>query len=337
ENPEGEALPANYVFVPLRVAVDYADRVYVIAQNMFQGILVFDPTGEFSGFFGTINVTVTMWQRFWRAIASRAERANSVLFVPTEFTGLDIDPTGFVYASNIDPDGVKAVRRLNPRGEDVAKTGIFANLGGDLNINGNGIYGGASRIVDVTYVGRGIYALLDSQRGRIFAYDREGNLLYIFGGLGTQQGSFRAPSAIESANGTILVLDSVRNEIVVFSPTEYGALINEAVGLRFDGDEALAVEMWRRVLLLNENLEIANAGIGKAYLTAGDNAAALSYLELGMNRTYYSIAWKRFRNDVLKDSLAWILSGIVAIAAIWFIVRKLTKRGKKREDILADG
>jgi tetratricopeptide (TPR) repeat protein len=258
--------------------------------------------------------------------------------VPTEFTGLDIDPTGFVYASNIDPDGVQAVRRLNPRGEDVAKQGIFNNLGGDLNIEGRGIYGGASRIVDVTYVGRGIYALLDSQRGRIFAYDREGNLLYIFGGLGTQQGSFRAPSAIESKNGRILILDSVRNEIVVFEPTEYGGLINDAVGLRFDGDEALAVEMWRRVLLLNENLEIANAGIGKAYLSAGDNETALNYLELGMNRTYYSIAWKRFRNDALKDSLAWILTGVVALVAAWFIIKKIFfgKRGKKREDILVE-
>ena len=39
---------------------------------------------------------------------------------------------------------------------------------------------------------QGIYSILDSVRGRIFTYDHEGNLLYIFGGLGSQEGTSMA-------------------------------------------------------------------------------------------------------------------------------------------------
>ncbi|GHU66656.1 hypothetical protein FACS1894184_05150 [Clostridia bacterium] len=355
ENPVHEALPSGFVFTPLRVAVDYADRVYVIAQNMFQGILVFEPDGEFTGFFGTINVTVTLWQRFWRAIASKEERANTRLFVPTEFTGLDIDPYGFVYASNMDPQGTKAVRRLNPKGEDVAIAGISNNLGGDIAVSISGPYSGVSRMVDVAYQGRGIYSLLDSQRGRIFTYDREGNLLYIFGGLGSQAGTFRSPAAIEYVTGggggggngdgsnsgdgsaRLLALDYVRGDITVFAPTMYGALINEAVGLRFDGDETQAVGKWQEVLRINENLELANAGIGKAYLTSGDNKTAMRYLKLGMNRQYYSIAFRRYRNDLLKANLGWILTAaVVAIGLIVIIRAVYRKRNGNPDGSLSD-
>ncbi|GHV05646.1 hypothetical protein FACS1894217_02880 [Clostridia bacterium] len=326
-DPQSEVLPANFEFSPLKVTVDYADRVYVVASMMFQGIMMFDPDCQFTGFFGTIEVQITAWEKFWRAISTKAERSRQQLFIPTEFTGLDVDPAGFVYASNVDPEGVKAVRRLNPKGEDVLLQGDNANTGGDLRITGNSEYAGTSYIVDVVYRGKGIYSILDSKRGRIFTYDREGNLLYIFGGLGTQAGTFsNSPTAIEHIGDRIMVLDALRNEIITFQETKYGALINDAVALRYDGDETKAVAKWEEVLLLNENLELANVGIGKAYLTSGDNVKAMHYLKLGMNRNYYSIAFKRWRNDILKDNLNWAFTVIVVLIVGYIVWRQVRKR-----------
>ena len=189
ENPTSDVLEDNFVFTPLKVTVDYADRVYCIAKGMFEGIMVFEGEGQFTGFFGTIQVNITAWEKLWRRLSTKAQRAKQLLFIPTEFTGIDIDSDGFVYASNIDSTGVQAVRRLNPKGEDVIKKGENANVGGDLVIaNASSNYGGISTIVDVVYRDKGIYSLLDSKRGRIFTYDHEGNLLYIFGGLGVQAG-----------------------------------------------------------------------------------------------------------------------------------------------------
>jgi hypothetical protein len=330
-DPQSEMLDAGFVFTPLKVAVDYAGRVYVIQRGAFQGIMVFNPDGDFTGFFGTISVQITPWEIFWRTISTTAQRDRGALFISTEFTGIDVDPDGFLYASNIDPEGEQAVRRLNPSGEDVIRLGENENLGGDLVIAGFSLFAGPSEIVDVVYRGKGMYSLLDRKRGRIFTYDREGNLLYIFGGLGNQAGTFRAPVAIEAFGTQIAVLDALRNEIMIFDETLYGQLINQAVGLRFDGDEAQAVEKWRQVLTLNENLEIANVGIGKAYLTAGDNESAMIYLRRGQDRTFYSIAYRRYRNDVLKENLPWILTVVVVLVLAIPITVKVVKRRRGDE------
>jgi tetratricopeptide (TPR) repeat protein len=292
----------------------------------------YDSNGQFTSFYGTIKVEISLWEKIWRKLSTKKERSRQSLFIPTEFTGIDIDEKGFVFASNIDNQGVQAVRRLNPSGEDVIKKGVKKNVGGDLMTGGMYIYSGPSKIVDVAYRDNGIYSILDSRRGRIFTYDSEGNLLYIFGGLGSQAGTFVAPVAIESLQNKILVLDATRAEILVFNATEYGTLINEAVALRFDGDEALAVEKWEKVLKLDENFEIANVGIGKAYLSKGDNEMAMKYLKLGMSREYYSIAYKRYRNEILKDNISYILTGIVIIAAGVMITKKVLRRRKNIQD-----
>jgi len=330
EDPQADVLGEDYVFKPLKISVDYADRIYCIAQNMFQGILVFETDGQFSGFFGTINVTLSLWEKFWKKVATKEERENQTLYIATEFTGIDIDDNGFVYATNIDEAGKQGVRRLNPRGEDVIKKGRNENVGGDLWISAAGNYSGASQITDVVYRGDGIYSLLDRKRGRVFTYDHEGNLLYIFGGIGTQEGTFNVPSAIEQWGDRLLVLDAGRAEIYIFSATEYGSLINEAVGLRFDGDEALAVDLWRRVLELDENNELANSGIGKAYLSAGDNKTAMRYLKLGMNREYYSVAFKRYRSEILKEYLGYGLTAVIAVPVLIWLAGKLREKMQYR-------
>lgn len=326
ENPQSDVLGEGFVFKPLKVSVDYADRIYCIAQNMFQGIMVFETDGSFSGFFGTINVSLSLWEKVWKKLSTKEERKNQTLYIATEFTGIDIDEGGFVYATNIDEAGEQGVRRLNPRGEDVIRKGRNNNVGGDLWVAAAGDYSGPSQINDVVYRGEGIYSLLDRKRGRIFTYDHEGNLLYIFGGLGTQEGTFMTPVAIEQWGNQLLVMDSTRAEIYIFSATEYGRLINEAVALRHSGDEALAVPLWERVLELDENNELANSGIGKAYLSAGDERTAMKYLRLGMNREYYSVAFKRWRGQILKTYMGPVLTAIAVIALAAVIFRKLRER-----------
>ena len=327
QDPKADVLSADFVFKPLKVSVDYADRVYCIAQNMFQGIMVFETDGNFSGFFGTINVSLSLWEKFWKKVATKEERKNQTLYIATEFTGIDIDEGGFVYATNIDEAGEQGVRRLNPRGEDVIRRGRNNNVGGDLWVAAAGDYSGPSQINDVVYRGEGVYSLLDRKRGRIFTYDHEGNLLYIFGGLGTQEGTFMTPVAIEQWDGKLLVMDSTRAEIYIFSATEYGRLINEAVALRHSGDEALAVPLWERVLELDENNELANSGIGKAYLSAGDNVMAMKYLKLGMNREYYSVAFKRWRSEILKVWMGPVLTAVAVLCVAVWILNKLRDAG----------
>ena len=334
QNPQSEVLDEGYIFTPLKVSVDYADRVYCVAKNMFQGIMVFTAEGDFTGFFGTISVKISLWEKFWRKFSTKEERSKQQLFIPTEFTGIDVDDEGFVYASNKDTDGMQAVRRLNPKGQDVIRKGLKENLGGDLVFGTVGNYSGPSQIVDVVYRDHGIYSLLDARRGRVFTYDHEGNLLYIFGGIGTQEGTFRTPAAIEQLGSRLLVLDAQQGNVNIFSETEYGRLINQAVSLRYNGDEALAVPLWSEVLRLDENNELANAGIGKAYLSAGDNEKAMTYLRRGMNRAYYSVAFKRWRNEALRGNISWFLTTLIVLIVLIVVIRRviLPRRAARRKE-----
>ncbi|BCJ94540.1 hypothetical protein acsn021_21090 [Anaerocolumna cellulosilytica] len=330
-NPVSEVLPDNFVFIPMKVTVDYANRVYVIVKNMFQGIMAFDENGSFTGFTGTIKVAISTYDKIWRRLSTKAQRARQVQFIPTEFTGVDMAPDGFVYATNIDTKGVQSVRRLNPKGQDVIKK-KDGSLSGDLWYRLAGDYSGASRIVDIAYRDNGIYSIIDQTRGRIFTYDHEGNILYIFGGRGSQKGTFKNPVAIEAIGDVIMVLDAGRGEIMTFTAAEYGRLINEAVSLRFRGDESAAVEIWKKVLLLDENFELAYVGIGKSYLAAGENKMAMKYLKLGMDRTYYSIAFKRYRDDILKENLGSILTiGTLLFVGTGIILKIKRKGGTEHE------
>ncbi len=337
QDPQSEIIDDDFDFTPLKVAVDYANRVYVVAAGKTEGILVFDDEGNFTSFFGTISVKISVWQRFWRKLSTKEQRSKQVLYIATEFTGLDVDPDGFVYTTNYDEDGEQAVMKLNPKGEDVIRLGEKGVIAGDIDISGTGDYSGASTIVDVVYRGKGIYSILDSKRGRVFTYDSEGNLLYIFGGLGSQAGTFSQPVAIEQLGNKIIVLDAGRNELMVFDPTDYGSLIDEAVGLRYDGDETEAVALWEEVLKLDENFELANDGIGKAYLTSGDNEQAMKYLKLAMDKKYYSVAFRRYRNEWLKAHLNGMLTGLVVIIIAWIVLRQILKQRKKRKVVEGGG
>lgn len=327
QNPTSEVLEEGFVFAPLKVSVDYADRAYVIAKNMFQGIMAFDGNGSFTGFSGTIKVTISTYEKIWRRLSTKEQRKGQLQFIPTEFTGVDMAPDGFVYATNVDTQGQQSVRRLNPKGQDVITKKKNGSLSGDLYSPLGGEYAGSSRIVDVVYRGSGIYSFIDYTRGRIFTYDHEGNLLYIFGGRGSQEGTFKSPAAIEAKDDKILALDAYRGEIMMFIATEYGKLINEAVALRYDGDEASAVKVWQEVLKLDSNFELAYVGIGKSYLASGENKKAMEYLKLGMDREYYSIAFKRYRDDILKQNLGYILTGgLIIVMAL--IIRKVIKKSR---------
>ena len=91
------------------------------------------------------------------------------------------------------------------------------------------------------------------------------------------------------------------------------------------GFESQAVPLWQEVLRLDENNELANSGIGKAYLSAGDNERALTYLRRGMNRAYYSVAFKRWRNEMLAGNISWILTLVVVLVILLMVWKRVLK------------
>lgn len=340
-DPVSDALPEQYIFDPVKIGVDRAGKVYAIAKNMFEGMLNFAEDGRYLGYFGTIKVTVGPADRFWRIFMTKEQRNKARLFIPTEFTGLDIDENGFVYTTDVDYTSTRSIKKFNPGSVDIlrnynitaddAKSGRL-DLIGDYQYADDGIYGGRSSLIDVEYRGRGMYSVLDSKRGRIISYDNEGNILYIFGGMGSQYGMFKKPVALEAFGDQIYVLDGGRGTIEIFRATEYGNLINKAVGLRFDGDEGAAAECWREVLKFDAGCRLAYVGIGKSLLAENKNKEAMFYLKKGMDKINYSVAFKRYRTDVMKRYFPYAAAAILAIAA-GTAVRKLYRKKYNRGEV----
>lgn len=314
-------IPEGFQFVPRKIAVDGTGRVYVIARDVYDGIMVYQSDGKFTGFIGAPRVTPSAADIFWRSIATREQRERSRLFLPTSYENLEVDSRGFIYGC-IRTSSVSGsspyIKRLSPSGEDVIRALGFVRPIGDP-----GRFGLMSvRFVDVLVRENGTYSVLDQTYGRIFTYDENGNLLYVFGGQGPQKGQFRVAVAMVSVGNQILVLDSSLKRITVFEPTEYAKLIHSAIATYKTGRYSESADIWRLVIDRNSNYDLAYSGIGRSLLMQGDFGEAMHYFRLGQDRANYSRAWSEYRRDLVYERFPTILTvSIVLIAAIYLAGR----------------
>lgn len=326
--PESDVIRAGFEYRPIKIAVDRAERVYVIGRGIYDGIIEFDADGQFTGYTGAAKVSFNPIELFWRTIATREQRSRMSLFIPIEFNNLDMDSEGFIYTTNAE-NSTTPIQRLNATGIDIIRREGYHEIIGDIQYPHRGVQSGRTTFIDVATNEYGMYSALDSRRGRVFTYDEDGNLLYIFGKIGNQVGTFETPVSIAMMGEKILVLDKGYNNLVIFKPTTFGENVNKAVMYYNIGDEEKSAEYWEKVLRLDANYEIAYVGIGKSLLAEGKNEEALTYFESGNSKLYYSKAFKRHRQDVLRENFGTIMTTIVLIPIAYFgfnIYRAIRRR-----------
>jgi hypothetical protein len=324
--PKSTLLREGFQYMPIKLAVDKAERIYVISRGSYEGIMEFDTDNVFSGFIGTNRVKFNPVDLFWKRISTKAQREQMQQFIPLEFNNIDIDADGFIYTTTSEESSERPIKRLNLSGVDILRSRGYFPPKGDINTLNVGSSPGSSIIVDIASDVGGMYSALDSKRGHIFTYDKDGNLLYEFGGLGSEQGKFRTPSAIAMLDERMLVLDKDNNRLTVFGPTRYGSEIREAVTSLYNGKTEQSTAAWRKVLQLNANFEVGYIGIGKSLLKKGDNREAVKYFKLGNNREYYSEAFKRYRKDIVFEYFGRIVLAVVLFIGLIVAAVKWSRR-----------
>lgn len=317
-------IPEDFRYRPYKIAVDISGRMYVLSEDSYEGILHFDRKGKFRGFMGAPNVRFNLWDQFWRFIATEEQLDRMQLRLPTEYSNIDLDERGFIYATVTGGLIVnrEAVRRLNPSGQDVLRRNGFHLPIGDIDYPGQwdeAAIKGPSVFTDVLAEEYGIYSVLDSNRGRVFTYNSEGYLLYTFGFKGNKYGNSMAPVALEKLNNNLLILDREKGWITIYKPTMYALSIQAAIAYHYDGHYDKATEMWENVLKMNANNDLAYTGIGLAYLRQDDFRTAMSYFKKGNNRDYYSEALGLYRREVISEYLGWFFL-IIILAYIFHLV-----------------
>ena len=304
--PEDESMGEFTDFLPTKLIVDFANRLFIQARNVNKGLMEFDNRGEFSGYMGANKVDVNPIDYIWKLLATQAQRERMDLFIPTEYSNLAIDNDGFVYVTN-SAGQTDPVRRLNAMGQDILIRNGYEDLVGDVVFGNAGGISGRSRFIDVTAFNNDSYACFDRTRGRIFLYDFQGNLLYAFGGIGNREGSFIQPVAIDKAGDSLYALDSRTAALTRFDLTIYGALINRALNEYRSGRYETSAAVWEEVLKMNGNYDLAYIGIGRAALRQGEYQKAMKYFKLKHYREGYGKAFQLYRKQWMEQNLWKIL------------------------------
>lgn len=318
-------------FLPEKVVADSKGRAYVAANKVNKGFIKYEYDGSFQGFFGANEVIYNVADLIWKKISTRAQKEQMVLFVPVEYSNCYIDREGFIFAvtKNFDDwdlldDKAKPIRRLNAQGKDILIKNWDPPIG-DLQWGNAAGISDPSKFSDITVLENDVYLALDESRGRIFAYDNQGRLLFCFGGRGNIDGFFRKPAAIEHIGKDLFVLDSMNASITVFTLTDYGKLIYQATEQYSCGEYDESAESWKKVLEYNGNFDLAYVGLSKAYLRQKKYKEAMDYAKVKRDRRDYSKAFKYYRKEWIEANIGWIAGIVIAVIVIWLVVKVVKK------------
>ena len=335
--PEDPTILGETNFIPLKCVADKAGRLFVLAGNVNQGFMEFDKYGEFTSFTGANPVKATLWDALKKRLMTKEQRARMILFVPTEYSNLAIDKDDFLYATTttfttdqlVTMETVNPVRKMNSVGSDILVRNGYEPPIGDIQWGTGGDVSGPSRFEDVTPLDNDTYFCLDRNRGRIFGYDFQGNMLYTFGGLGNKLGYFQYPVSIEHMGTDLFVLDNRASAVTRFTLTEYGTYINEGLALYKEGNYEESANYWRKALHLNGNYDLAYIGIGRALLREGKYKEAMKYFESKRDYNNYSKAFAEYRQEWVEENISYLLIGAAVLILIPFTIGRIRKIRKR--------
>ncbi len=141
-------------------------------------------------------------------------------------------------------------------------------------------------------------------------------------------------SAVETMGKNIYVSDAMKNTVTIFTETEFGGIVHDAVSLYNAGYYAEALEPWREVLKRDGNSQMAYIGISSALYNEGDYAGAMKYAKLAQSRNLYDKAFEGYRSEWLNKNFTWIILVVVVLiaAAVFFHFRNKKKKKEPAEE-----
>lgn len=339
EQPGDDVFDESYTYQPYKIAIGINGAAYVISRGCLDGILEFDTQGNFVRFFGAPKVQLSVTDYFniqlrkiYRSFAGSDVDDIFVTYVPTEFENLEITKDGFIFTTVIaNESSVDEVSKLNFTGANVLSPTTKSTKKVSDNLSKN--YGDLQTIrtmdnnfVDIIVDDDGFFSILDTQLSKIFEYDAEGNLVFVYGGEGQQVGTLSQASAMAKLGDKTLVVDRTLCGITVYNLSDYGRALHDAVVLYNQGLYSEAEPLWKEVLMYNANSDLAHVGIGKVYYMNGAYESAMNEFKLANDRENYSRSYELYRKQKIRDSFGLIATLLVVIVVLAFCWRLFGKK-----------
>lgn len=297
ESPPAETLPAKFIYEPNKLIVDKLGWLYLLGTGTSGGIIQMTPGGSFGGYFGTNPAPLNIIRRFLRIFMTAEQKRRTRLQVLLPTTNFDLDDNDFIYAVT-ESESTNQIKKFNPLGTNAYAPGFY---GENIPVSENIVF--VPRLSSITVNARGIVTALDTKTGKLFQYDADGNLLFIFGGTGDVPGTFLGPVdiAVDSRTDNLYVLDKQLNDIHVLEPSEFALLVYEASSLHALGKYQEAFDLWLQILYKDSNYPQAHRGLAKALEKLGRKFRNPEYLQAAMTSN-------RFANDKQGYSAAFLLN-----------------------------
>lgn len=352
--PESPLIPSGMAYRPKRMVISDDNKIYLVAEGVYYGVIQMDLNGGFQRFYASNTVEPgikSFLSNMYRSIFTNEQQRRTSRVLPYEYSSIDIDQNSFVFttvASDLSSSG--QVKKHNPAGENILGLMNPSEVGANVII-GTGKYGDhevnltsagyvTSLLNDIAVDDKGFIFVLDTSRNKIFNYDQENNLLSVFGTAGNVYSALVEPVAVDVLGDKCLVLDRKDNSLKAYAPTRYGSLLREAVSMYNSQEYEAANDMWLEISVKNNNLSIAHNGIAEAALGRGDHGTAMKHFAIARNKSGYNEAFLQSRTLLLNRVAPYLfIVGTVILIGLWLVISRSTKkviRSISKEEILHD-
>ncbi|QMS85064.1 hypothetical protein [Candidatus Xianfuyuplasma coldseepsis] len=306
----GTELEAPYE--PYKVAVDERGYIYVITEGGSNGIIQMDANGDFLGYFGINDVTISLQLLINRALMSEEQREKFASLRPKPATNMAIDTKGLLYTITRN-EYVTPLKKLNIEGNNILTEYQFMDPNyQDITIDGDGNIYTVSSGEDVRTV--------------ISVFDSFGNLLFTFGRQevnSLRNGEFELATGVAVDNrGDVWVLDGQANNVQVFSKTEFANLVLSAIEMYKTGQYEQSEILFKEIIRQNSLFAIAHSRLGKIYERNEEFELSLESYRIANNKEGYSNAYWEIRDAWIS---AWIMPIVITFIVLYAGVRIFDK------------
>jgi tetratricopeptide (TPR) repeat protein len=295
------------------LTVDKRGNLYIVGEGLIQGLVELSPEGDFLGYFGGNRVGFSLERAIQKMFFTKKQLSQLAQKLPPSPTNVAVGGDGLIFTATV---GLASgsVKKLNVAGDNLLRTSSFMSPNN----------------ADITVDATGNIFAADSVEGYIAVYDKDGSLLFAFGGIdsGYQSlGYFTSPSGIAvNGDGLLYVLDKERGNIQIFKPTPFAMLVYKATSLYLDGKYAESLEPWRQVLRLDSMFDLAHLGLGLAYYKEGKFSQAFDELKLAKNAGEYSNTYWELRREWLMKHVSTVILLLAGLFVAWTALRRLHRK-----------
>lgn len=327
--PDSPLLGESFTFDPSKIYVNSVGYIYVLKGTTLMSI---DENNNFRGFIGANKVNYSFSRVLIRMFGTQTQKDRISKPEPDAYTNFTIGKDGMIYGTVVSSRNGEQIRKLTPVGNNVYPSAPFDHYG-EISIK-DGIAVDPS-LVDIAVADNGIITVVEKNNCKIYQYDQVGNLITVFGGIGTTKGQFLVPSAIDiDSQGNLFLLDSSTGILQKYEPTEFIQLIHQSVFLEEEGKYDEAMDYWEKVLKIDDNYSLVHKGIGKLDYKKENWKDSFNRYYAADDKIGYSKAYKEYRHQTFREN--FFIITLIVVVLLFVVVTVFVKIKRKADQIAHD-